>query len=98
MIKKYYAKDEDGNIYDNDTILVKVALDKLYPRARNAKESKNVTLGLRRAHVLGWLFSSKTLGEFREARKRATGLEDDGGWLRDYIKDRIVIVKKAPKR
>ena len=77
------------------TFTTRIALDKLHPRARNAKESPNVTLGSRRAQVLGWLFCSETLGDFRQARKRATGLKDDGGWLTDYIKDGIVIVRKV---
>jgi hypothetical protein len=51
----------------------------------------------RPAQCLAWLLMSKNMGDYR-AWRRTAGCLDDGGYIKDFIKEGILTVKKAPKR
>jgi hypothetical protein len=40
---------------------------------------------------------SKTMGDYR-AWRRTAGYPDDGGYIKDFIKEGILTVRKTPKR
>lgn len=51
----------------------------------------------RPAQCLAWLLMSRTMGDYR-AWRRTAGLRGDGGYIKHFIEEGILTVRKVPKR
>lgn len=51
----------------------------------------------RRAQCLAWLLMSETMADYR-AWRRTAGLPDDGGFIRHFIEEGVLVVTKLPKQ
>ena len=54
---------------------------------------RNIAHGTQLAQCLAWLLMSRTMGDYRKQR-RAAGHDDDGGYIKSFIRDGIVTVRK----